>query len=57
MTIGVPEVDEELCNGCGKCGELCQYNAIVCLKDKPLVFEQLCHSCGGCMLVCPTRGD
>jgi len=54
VTIGVPEVDNELCNGCGKCGELCQYSAIICLKDKALVFEQLCHSCGGCMLVCPT---
>ena len=54
VTIGVPEVDMELCNGCGKCGQLCQYSAIICLKDKPLVFEQLCHSCGGCLLVCPT---
>jgi len=54
VTIGVPEVDTELCNGCGKCGQLCQYSAIICLKDKALVFEQLCHSCGGCMLVCPT---
>jgi MinD superfamily P-loop ATPase len=54
VTIAVPEVDNELCNGCGKCGQLCQYSAIICLKDKPLVFEQLCHSCGGCMLVCPT---
>ena len=52
-TIGVPEVDTEKCNGCGKCGELCQYSAIICVKDKALVFEQLCHSCGGCMLVCP----
>ena len=54
VTIGVPEVETELCNGCGKCGQLCQYSAIICLKDKALVFEQLCHSCGGCMLVCPT---
>jgi len=54
VTIGVPEVDTELCNGCSKCGQLCQYSAIICLKDKPLVFEQLCHSCGGCELVCPT---
>ena len=53
-TIGVPEVATELCDGCGKCGQLCQYSAIICLKDTPLVFEQLCHSCGGCMLVCPT---
>jgi MinD superfamily P-loop ATPase len=54
VTIGVPEVDTEKCDGCGKCGQLCQYSAIICLKDKPLVFEQLCHSCGGCMLICPT---
>jgi len=54
VTIGVPQVDMELCNGCGKCGRICQYSAIICLKDKPLVFDQLCHSCGGCMLVCPT---
>ncbi len=53
VTVGVPEVDTKLCNGCGKCGQLCQYSAIICLKDKPLVFEQLCHSCGGCMAVCP----
>ncbi len=53
-TTSVPEVDMELCDGCGKCGQLCQYSAIVCLKDTPLVFEQLCHSCGGCTLVCPT---
>lgn len=53
-TITVPEVNTELCDGCGKCGQLCQYSAIICLKNTPLVFEQLCHSCGGCMLVCPT---
>jgi len=54
VMIGVPEVDNELCNGCGKCGQLCQYSAIICLKDKAITFEQLCHSCGGCELVCPT---
>jgi len=53
VSIAVPEVDTELCNGCGKCGQLCQYSAIICLKDKALVFEQLCHSCGGCMAICP----
>jgi MinD superfamily P-loop ATPase len=53
VTIGVPEVDNDLCDGCGKCGQLCQYSAIICLKDKAITFEQLCHSCGGCELVCP----
>jgi MinD superfamily P-loop ATPase len=53
VTIGVPEVDAVKCNGCGKCGELCQYSAIICIKDSVLVFEELCHSCGGCMAICP----
>ena len=53
VTIGVPGVDEDKCDACGKCGELCQYSAIISLKTKAMVFDQLCHACGGCMLVCP----
>jgi len=49
----IPEVDEEKCTLCGKCGEICQYSAIVCLGEKVLVFPELCHGCGGCSLVCP----
>ena len=54
VTISVPEVDTYKCDGCGKCSQLCQYSAIICLKETVLTFDQLCHSCGGCMLVCPT---
>jgi len=53
VTVGVPEVDTDKCTGCGKCGQLCQYSAITCIKGKVLVFEELCHSCGGCMAICP----
>ena len=49
----VPVVDEARCTACGACAEICQYNAIVSLKTKPLVFPELCHGCGGCALVCP----
>jgi MinD superfamily P-loop ATPase len=55
VTVGVPEVDLKKCTGCGKCGQLCQYSAILSVKDSVLVFEQLCHSCGGCMAICPTN--
>jgi MinD superfamily P-loop ATPase len=55
VTVAVPEVDLKKCTGCGKCGQLCQYSAIVSLKETVLTFEQLCHSCGGCMLVCPEK--
>jgi MinD superfamily P-loop ATPase len=54
VTVAVPEVDMQKCDGCGNCGWLCQYSAIVCLKETVMTFEPLCHSCGGCMLVCPT---
>ncbi|HIJ72293.1 MAG TPA: P-loop NTPase [Planctomycetes bacterium] len=53
VTVGVPEVDRDKCTGCDKCGQLCQYSAITCVKGKVLVFEELCHSCGGCMAICP----
>lgn len=55
VTVGVPEVDLSKCTGCGKCGKLCQYSAIVSLKGNVLVFENLCHSCGGCMAICPEK--
>ncbi len=48
----VPQVDEAKCTLCGKCGEICQYSAIVCLPKKVLTFPELCHACGACSLVC-----
>ena len=51
--VPVPEVDTSKCTGCGKCGEICQYSAIVCINKKALTFSELCHGCGGCTLVCP----
>ncbi|OPY13873.1 MAG: antiporter inner membrane protein [Syntrophus sp. PtaB.Bin138] len=52
VTIPIPEVDESLCDGCGECGRLCRYHAIVSFGSSPLVFPDLCHGCGGCALVC-----
>jgi len=49
----VPQVDEARCTACGKCSHLCQYNTIVTIKDKVLVFPELCHACEGCKLICP----
>jgi MinD superfamily P-loop ATPase len=53
ISIPVPQVDEAKCTGCGECGKICQYSAIVCVKEKVLTFHELCHGCGGCTLVCP----
>jgi MinD superfamily P-loop ATPase len=55
VTIPVPQVDESLCDGCGECGRLCQYGAIVSFGTAPLVFPAMCHGCGGCASVCPRK--
>ncbi len=50
-----PLVDDDLCNYCGKCGDFCNFNAIIPAKKKILVFQDLCHDCGGCAMVCPNE--
>jgi len=49
----VPIVDAGACNLCGKCGEICNFSAIVVLRNNVLTYPELCHSCNGCNLVCP----
>ncbi len=53
VSIPFPSVDDRLCDGCGKCKEICQQNAITVINGKVLVFPELCNGCGGCSLVCP----
>ena len=51
----VPRIDDEKCTYCGECAALCQFKALVILKDTSLVFQDLCHSCRGCLEVCPEK--
>jgi MinD superfamily P-loop ATPase len=53
--IPVPEVDESKCSFCGKCAEVCEFNAIVVIKKKVLFFPELCHGCGGCSYICSEK--
>jgi len=53
LYIPIPKVDEAKCTYCGKCAEVCAYNAIAVLKEKVLVFPELCHGCGACSYLCP----
>ena len=60
-------VEEELCRGCGKCKEACEFNAIKLEKkifevepflNEPMLFakvnEVVCKGCGSCATACPT---
>lgn len=53
--IPIPRINLDKCNYCGKCAEICAYNAIAVIKEKVLVFKELCHGCGGCTLLCPEK--
>jgi MinD superfamily P-loop ATPase len=53
--IPVPEVDEKKCTYCGKCAEVCAFNAIAVLGKHVLVFPNLCHGCGACSYLCPEK--
>jgi MinD superfamily P-loop ATPase len=53
--IPVPGVDEEKCTHCGKCAEVCAYNAIAVVKEYVLTFPELCHGCGACSYLCPEK--
>ncbi len=55
VCLPIPEIIEEKCTFCGKCAEVCAYNALAVLKDSVLVFPELCHGCGGCSLLCPEQ--
>ncbi len=55
VTVKIPVVDVELCNGCRKCVEFCKFNALAYIKDRLIIFDNICHSCGGCILVCPEK--
>lgn len=51
--ILTPEVDYDKCTFCGRCSEVCAYNAIAVVPKKVLIFPELCHGCGSCSVLCP----
>jgi len=58
----VAVVDEEICKGCGRCEDVCEYSAIKVEEVQPLVkvpmlvarvTDAQCKGCGSCVVACP----
>ena len=55
VSIPVPEIDKDKCTYCGKCAEVCAYNAIAVVGKLVMTFPELCHGCGACSYLCPEK--
>ncbi len=51
----VPTIAMDKCTLCGKCADICAFNALAITNNKTLVFAELCHSCGACQYLCPQQ--
>lgn len=51
----IPKFDIEKCDGCRKCVDFCQFNALIFVKNRPIAFPDVCHACGGCTRICPKK--
>lgn len=48
-------IDSEICINCGKCDDVCRFDAIS-MKDGKFIVDPLgCEGCGYCALVCPVK--
>lgn len=43
------------CDGCGKCVDACQFNAIKMISGKPYLNSFACEGCGACEIICPQK--
>ncbi len=48
----IPVLDQEKCNLCKECVELCQFKAISLMLSTLTVYPDMCHGCGGCLAIC-----
>lgn len=53
--IQMPEINQDKCNHCGLCIEVCRCGAIVLVNNIITLIEtEECHWCTLCEAVCPT---
>jgi MinD superfamily P-loop ATPase len=52
---GVAVIDQELCIACGRCYDVCRFEAIVPGNESYAVDETSCEGCGACTYACPVE--
>ena len=51
----IANINQDKCTQCGKCAEICRFNAIPIINDQYIIMPLNCEGCGYCARVCPTE--
>ena len=49
----IAKIDQDVCTNCGKCAEVCRFDAILVIDGQYVVQPLDCEGCGYCARVCP----
>ncbi|RKY58121.1 MAG: (4Fe-4S)-binding protein, partial [Candidatus Neomarinimicrobiota bacterium] len=49
----IAKIDQEACTQCGKCAEICRFDAIPVIDGHHIVRPLDCEGCGYCARICP----
>lgn len=50
-----PGWQKKSCTLCGHCQDVCNFHAVIKIREEIMVFPELCHSCYACSELCPTN--
>lgn len=54
--IWLPQIDEDVCTGCGDCIVVCPTDALALVGDIAIVIDPLaCNYSGKCETICPVE--
>ncbi len=51
--VKFPKTNDDKCNGCGRCQDVCKVEAIEVRGDTSIINRDICIGCGKCVAACP----